>query len=97
MAPILMFLWSPGPYPTKSLCGQALLYTAMSETEMEHFDHGSFNFNLDLAYPAKACFSRSLWLLRCFGVALSLACAQQFSFPKPQTKCPKPPASKVVR
>mmetsp|Transcript_33970 Transcript_33970/g.79099 ORF Transcript_33970/g.79099 Transcript_33970/m.79099 type:complete len:445 (+) Transcript_33970:76-1410(+) len=38
---------------TKDKMLEALLATAMSDAELEQFDHDSFNFNLDMAYPAK--------------------------------------------
>ncbi|CAE7209401.1 NRT2.5, partial [Symbiodinium sp. CCMP2456] len=32
---------------------EALLARAMSAEEMQHFEHGGFNFNVDAAYPAQ--------------------------------------------
>mmetsp|Transcript_69464 Transcript_69464/g.165597 ORF Transcript_69464/g.165597 Transcript_69464/m.165597 type:complete len:440 (+) Transcript_69464:56-1375(+) len=46
---------------TKGKMLEALLATAMSDADLVQFDHESFNFNLDLAYPAKR---------NCFGALL---------------------------
>eukprot|EP00439_Symbiodinium_sp_Y106_P085264 s97_g27.t8 len=59
---------------TKDKMLEALLATAMSDAELEQFDHDSFNFNLDMAYPAK----RTLGQLRgpeirnCLGALLAM-------------------------
>ncbi|CAE7533654.1 NRT2.5 [Symbiodinium microadriaticum] len=39
---------------------EALLSRAMSREDMQHFDHGGFNFNVDAAYPAQQNCYRAL-------------------------------------